>query len=1004
MFLVGAPLSCSPDPNVLGVPDVDGVISLVKAEFTDFPEQLAELETKLIASPANRYQEAFWFLQGRRGQKAANEIVRKAVLLARNPNAVIGSNFEASSISDDDCRLLEEDPAGWLLTPGLESLGTLIANYPKEFGETVLTTNFDPLIEVAIRRAGGQFYKTMLHADGYLGQTEAPGCHVIHLHGSWFRSDTLHTPTQLGQERPRLKASLASILKKKIFVVLAYGGWDDTFTDALMAVLRDDGAHPEILWAFYSKIPEMTQALTEKLAPGIDRGNVTLYAGIECHSFLSKLYSSWCTSETPQETHKTAASNPVIIPEDLKAMLDHPPQKQTVLEGDDEDRPPVIDICVGRDKELETIRTVASSVVFLTGLGGQGKSTVAAQYFEKAQRENAFSFYVWRDCKEERERFENQLASVVETLTEGRISRDDLAQQSAKSIIEILMGLLTDRRVLFVFDNVDHHVNLEYAKMIGSTDAFIQALLRINSSCRAIFTCRPTIRYTHPKVLSFELKGLDFGSTRDLFKKRGASAQESEIEAAHRLTEGHAFWLDLIAIQVAKRSSEITLTSLLNEIRSGAGILPETTLNSIWETLRDREQTVLRGMAETVKPETEEEIGEYLSKELTFNKVHKALNALKGLNLIVVKRRSQTVELLELHPLVRHFIRNNFSPKERVSFIEAIILRYQRFIGNHKFQLTEQPPLSTLLYWTQNAELDIEAGRFEDAFPTLAEVSEAFMASAYSREFCRAARLLLAAAPWSKDFSKFKGFETVFRAHIKQLSYLGEHLEIDGLLDEYEKTVPEKDARYIHYCDLRCFTQWIRANFSSAVKWGTIGRDLKQSSGVDTQWDVSHTLALAERDAGHPESALTTFLLGRSLTEVIDPAELDEKRGGAYYGNIGRCLQFMGQTDWALVCYQKSAVLIEKDLKNEHVLNQGYIRLWVGEIFLARQQLRLATIFFRAAHLKWQQIFPSKAANAVQLAKQTESVMPLEPVIPDQKIERICLDWIAGRPTDASLG
>lgn len=52
---------------------------------------------------------------------------------------------------------------------------------------------------------------------------------------------------------------------------------------------------------------------------------------------------------------------------------------------------------------------------------------------------------------------------------------------------------------------------------------------------------------------------------------------------------------------------------------------------------------------------------------------------------------------------------------------------------------------------------------------------------------------------------------------------------------------------------------------------------------MDTTHDVSHTLALALRDAGKSEEALPIFLEGRQLSEVVDPEELDEQRGGAYY-------------------------------------------------------------------------------------------------------------------------
>jgi hypothetical protein len=75
-------------------------------------------------------------------------------------------------------------------------------------GDRVLTTNFDPLIEVAIRAAGGSCYSTRLDDDQPLNQTMGDGVHVVHLHGYWHGSDTLHRQSQLGRDRLQLRDSL----------------------------------------------------------------------------------------------------------------------------------------------------------------------------------------------------------------------------------------------------------------------------------------------------------------------------------------------------------------------------------------------------------------------------------------------------------------------------------------------------------------------------------------------------------------------------------------------------------------------------------------------------------------------------------------------------------------------------------------------------------------------------------------------------------------------------
>jgi tetratricopeptide (TPR) repeat protein len=986
IFLVGAPMSSGAGAKRVGVPDVEGVIELIRQEFLDDDAQLQAFEASLARTASTRYQSAFAFLVGRRGQPTANEIVRRAVCAARSVCV-----SESADLGEDLCRSLDSDVAGWYLSPGTENLGKLISSYPQRFGRHVLTTNFDPLIQIAIQRAGGHYFRTTLAADGNLTQTEGSGCHVIHLHGYWYGSDTLHTTRQLTQPRPLLRASLGALLRNTLVVVCAYGGWDDAFTEALIDVVRDDSAFPEVLWTFNSADPTIDEHLSARLSPGIDRGRVNFYAGIDCHQFFPQLFEQWARLENPFRAEQSRQLNVVQVPQSVLDGFDQNTPRPIILEGDDEDRPPVVEFCVGRENELETLNQSKSKCIFVTGIGGQGKSTLAAKYFNDAYGSNMFSHYVWRDCKEESERFENQLAAVVEKLSDGQIFATELAKQSAEVVVAVLLEQIRGKNVLFVFDNVDHYVDLEKRTMIGSVDIFIRSLIRSVSNSRAIFTCRPSVRYEDDSALTCALEGIDFNAARSLFQKRGAASSDSQIREAHELTNGHAFWLDLLGIQVAKRAAD--LKTVLNQIQSGGGLLPDKTLNSIWKTLKDREQIVLRGMAETVKAATEAEIGDYLAPELNFNKFQKALKALRVLNLVVVKKRPNLGDVLELHPLVRQFVRRTFTIQERATFIDGIIQVYKKFISSHRDQLLEEPQLTVLQHWTENAELDIAAGAFEDAFLTLAEVAQAFLGSPYPREFTRVARLLFEASDWVTQWEKYKGFERVVRTHIKIVSHLGSFKEVGEILSKYEMTVPNKDSRYINFCDLKSYSLWVLGDYSEAVRWGKIGKELKISSGVDTDSEIEHSLALAERDSGYPEAALPLFLEGRARSEVTDPKEFDQKRSGPHYGNVGRCLHLMGQVDEALVCYQKSAILVETRLSTERILNQGYIRFWIAELLLARQQPELASSFYREAYRKWQAVAPPKAKRLKSTAKQIGISMDSKSANDDAT----CLDWIFGR-------
>ena len=116
---------------------------------------------------------------------------------------------------------------------------------------------------------------------------------------------------------------------------------------------------------------------------------------------------------------------------------------------------------------------------------------------------------MWRDCKEEGERFENQLISLIEKLSHGSVSGADISKQS----IEVLTGLLfkhaRQKKFLFVFDNVDHYVDLASNKMTGSVDRFIEAFLARSSNSKLFFTCRPFIQYANSAIYSQKLEGLE---------------------------------------------------------------------------------------------------------------------------------------------------------------------------------------------------------------------------------------------------------------------------------------------------------------------------------------------------------------------------------------------------------------------------------------------------------------------------------------------------------------
>lgn len=281
----------------------------------------------------------------------------------------------------------------------------------------------------------------------------------------------------------------------------------------------------------------------------------------------------------------------------------------------------------------------------------------------------------------------------------------------------------------------------------------------------------------------------------------------------------------------------------------------------------------------------------------------------------------------------------------------------------------------------------------------MAEVGDAFSVGDYPGEFARVATLLFQNIRWD-DYQNYKSFDLVFGYHFVILVKLGRHAEYTDLLARYEKTVSSRNARFVNYCDLQTYMHWVNEEYSEAIKWGLRGKELKDRSDVDTKFGTDHNLALAQRDAGIVDPALAYFLRGRKLDEVIDVDELDEDRGGAYYGNIGRCLHLMGQVDPALICYRKSAILIEKDQKVNNTENKAFARKWIGELLVVRGQYCVAKTFFEASRQKWEVVSPLRIAEIDRLLNSIRDKTSDCAALKGEDVERYCIAWIFGRETE----
>jgi hypothetical protein len=310
-FLVGSPFST--DMNGNGVPGISKILDIVhEVVIENAPSGITRYEEAIVGkSGASAYQSAMGWLQANVHQDAVNTVIQRAVLK---------SCIDISTVGNSENPTCDGEPSKWYIPEGTRSLAALVTSYNSRFSGPILTPNFDPLLSLAIRDAGGNSSRRVLDADGTLPREvddEPDTSYVIHFHGYWRNSDTLHTPTQLRSSRPKLKASLQRLLRKHVLVVVAYGGWDDVFTSALADLLHDDQAELEVLWCFHETVPAIVKdqykQLLDSVETAITRGRFRCYGGVDCHSIFSDVALAMNNLQTPSLTNTTRVTETTVV-------------------------------------------------------------------------------------------------------------------------------------------------------------------------------------------------------------------------------------------------------------------------------------------------------------------------------------------------------------------------------------------------------------------------------------------------------------------------------------------------------------------------------------------------------------------------------------------------------------------------------------------------------------------------------------------------------------------
>lgn len=246
-----------------------------------------EVVGPILGTPLG-YQNAAALLTRQVSEHAVMRAIRTAVLSASLD--VDAEEISRTSRDESKCRDLAQT-GSWNIPEGYRRFARFFAGLDGSVRGPIITTNFDPLIEVALREEGIDARAIPIPVDSVPtpGQlVEDPRQPVFHIHGYWTDRATSNIHSRITAERPQLDRVLQQLLRNSVVLVIGYSGWLDGFMKSLRSRIVNDAEllETEVLWASYDKSPETITA-NDDLKSMVSAPGFNLYLGVDGHQLFS---------------------------------------------------------------------------------------------------------------------------------------------------------------------------------------------------------------------------------------------------------------------------------------------------------------------------------------------------------------------------------------------------------------------------------------------------------------------------------------------------------------------------------------------------------------------------------------------------------------------------------------------------------------------------------------------------------------------------------------------
>lgn len=236
-----------------------------------------------------------------------------------------------------------------------------------------------------------------------------------------------------------------------------------------------------------------------------------------------------------------------------------------------------------REKIVENIFSMLTkpdiTAIVLTGIGGVGKSTLAALVFEFAKWQSRTGNGVLKGeaiwlAVEANSTFVDVAGNLFKALDKPMPDFNHLTPQNQATELCTALNTANNPR-LIILDQFENLLDWQTGFALSDRPGIGEWLDALNSQpchCRILLTSRPTPRGTRDfpptYIREYVVEGMDMQEGVELLRKQGvekAQATDTELGSAVTRCDGHALSLELLA-SILRRNRSLRLTTLLDDL------------------------------------------------------------------------------------------------------------------------------------------------------------------------------------------------------------------------------------------------------------------------------------------------------------------------------------------------------------------------------------------------------------------------------------------------------